>query len=324
MADARNRVTRHGKACSSVFDLLGHGENDLTAALGFTLARSSRLLTRLVARLVPKGEAAGAAIAMETADDLGRTDLEITTREHLIVVEAKRGWTLPTVEQLASYAGRIRGHGGGLLVTLSDCSAEWAELKLPPSVDGVTVTHLPWTAVRADLAIVQRAARGTERIWLDELDDYLRRAIRVRDPGDALAYCVVLSTGRPGGGGSRTFLDFVLGENVYYHPFGWGGGWPTLPPNFFAFRWDNKVRRIQRVMSHEVIPDLQSRWTDIPEDPDTIRPHIVHHLGPPLRMEPVPNGKPYRANRMWVLVDQLLTCDTLADALAASDTIRNP
>lgn len=104
------------------------------------------------------------------------------------------------------------------------------------------------------------------------------------------------SDGRPGGRGSRTFFEFVLKENVYYHPFGWGGGWPTLPPNFFAFRWAGHVRRIQRVMDHEVIPDLQSRWPDIPEDAGTTRPHIV---------------------------DQLLTCDSLADALSASEVIRN-
>jgi len=47
-------------------------------------------------------------------------------------------------------------------------------------------------------------------------------------------------------------------------------------------------------------------------------------LRPPLRMKPVPNGKPYRANRLWVLVDQLRTCDTLADACTATEKIRNP
>ncbi|HKN91767.1 MAG TPA: hypothetical protein VJ622_15995 [Acidimicrobiia bacterium] len=41
-------------------------------------------------------------------------------------------------------------------------------------------------------------------------------------------------------------------------------------------------------------------------------------------MKPVPNGKPYRANRLWVLVDQLRTCDTLADACTATEKIRNP
>jgi len=40
----------------------------------------------------------------------------------------------------------------------------------------------------------------------------------VRDPADSSAYCVVVSETRPGGGGSRTFRDFV-DDGIYFHPF---------------------------------------------------------------------------------------------------------
>jgi hypothetical protein len=130
-----------------------------------------------------------------------------------------------------------------------------------------------------------------------------------------------VSRARPGGGGARTFLDFVVEEGVYFHPFGWGGGWPKTPPNFMGFRWDSKLQRVQRVVDHEVIPDLQTRWPDIPIIDDTGRPHVVYQLGPPLRMEAIPTGKPYRAIRFKVLLDQLLTCETLADAHAHSEIL---
>lgn len=49
--EMRGELSRHGKPVVSVFDLLGTQENDLTAASGFTLARSRRLLDLLLDRL---------------------------------------------------------------------------------------------------------------------------------------------------------------------------------------------------------------------------------------------------------------------------------
>jgi hypothetical protein len=42
---ASTGLTRHGREVGSVFDLLGRDENDLTAALAYTLARSPALLS---------------------------------------------------------------------------------------------------------------------------------------------------------------------------------------------------------------------------------------------------------------------------------------
>ena len=142
------------------------------------------------------------------------------------------------------------------------------------------------------------------------------------DPASSWAYCVSLSRDKPAGGGEHNFIDYVVKEGVYFHPFGWRKGDPVDPPNFLAFRWDGKVQRIHRVVAHEVVPNLQVRWPSVPEDEDTIRPHAVYTLGPELPMNgPVPSGTNYRASRLWVLVDQLLTSPTLKDALAASRSI---
>ena len=122
------------------------------------------------------------------------------------IVEAKRGWHLPTTAQLERYADRVTLHGGELLVTLSDCSPTYARYELPAEVKGVPVRHLSWSNIKNRLRAAKSAAGGAEGLWLGELDDYLRKAVRVQDTASSWAYCVSLSTLRPGGG-ERTFMD---------------------------------------------------------------------------------------------------------------------
>ena len=314
-------LIRHGREVGSVFDLLGRDENDLTAALAFTLARSPALLSVVLRRILPAQDGVGASLRLEVRDGDGRTDLEIEAGTQLAVIEAKRGWLLPGSLQLGRYAPRIARHGGGALVSLSSAAPDWARLRLPADIDGVPVLHLPWEQVRQDIAAVRATARGRERIWLEEFSDYLRKAARVRDPADSWTYCVSVSDGRPGNGGPRTFRDYVTTEGCYFHPYGWGNGWPREPPNFLAARWGNQVQLVCRVMSAEVIPSLQARWPDIPEDGDTIRPHALYRLGPSLPGTPVPSGGSYRASRVWVLLDLLLTSGTLREAIERTKSV---
>lgn len=310
-------LTLHGSAVNSVFDLLGRNENDLTSALGFALAKCPPLLdavlTRIGSRLgwQPGGDA---SIAMEVRDTSGRTDLEIRFGEGLLVCEAKRGWLLPSTQQLDRYAGRVRAHGAGALVTLSQASQALAA-KLPSEVRGIPVVHLPWSEVLSDVAAVRSACRGHERFWLEQLRKYLTGVIRVRSVADSWTYCVALNRDRTGGKDDLTFIEWVTDAVTYYHPYG-VSGWPTDPPNFMAFRWDGAVRRIHRVEDADVYPTLLDRFPDLPENDKTMRPHAVYRLSerrlPPL--EPIKNGASYRAIRLWVLLDQLQTAATLAEA----------
>jgi hypothetical protein len=177
-------LTRYRGETASVFDLLGSNENDLTAALGWSLHRCPTLLTLLWKRLGQTTDGADVDVALEVADSLGRTDLELTTRRSAVIIEAKKGWLLPEASQLALYSPRLEAFENGLLVTLSDSSAEWASQVLPATIDSYEVVHLPWDRVRDDI----RAARGTagtiEKIWLNELTTYLAGATSVRSPSD--------------------------------------------------------------------------------------------------------------------------------------------
>jgi hypothetical protein len=315
------RLTRHGAPVAAVFDLLGQDENDLTAALGFTLAQSPALLKALLAHLWPAGpdvDPDDIAAALEVRGEVGRTDLEITFPGAALIIEAKRDWLLPSFDQLARYAPRVAARGGGALVTLSQASRPLAATQLPTHVGGIPVVHLPWREVLDLIKECRRHERGHARSWLDQFQTYLNGVIRVRSVSDSWTYCVVLSNDRPSGGGSRTFVQYVTDELTYFHPYG-VGGWPTEPPNFMAFRWKGAVHRIHRVIQADVVPSLLDRWPDIPATEDSVRPHAVYELGPRLPpFEPIANGASYRAARLWVLLDQLQCSDTLANAMAGT------
>jgi hypothetical protein len=319
-------LTRHGSAVRSVFDLLGHDENDLTAAFAFVLANCPVLLAAFLRRVNPSDSDLRldqARVAIEVRGHDGRTDLEVTLPGVMLVVEAKRGWLLPSAGQLATYAPRVRTWGEGALITLSQASPALARAQLPTRVGDVPVVHLPWRDVLTDITEAQAASRGRERLWLDHLRSYLKGVIKIRSVADSWTYCVALSEDRPGSGGVRTFRQFVTDELCYFHPYG-TSGWPTEPPNFLAFRWNGAVRRIHRVVHSDVVPSLLDRWPDIPATDDTVRPHAVYRLGPRIPpLEPIPNGAQYRAARLWVLLDQLQTCPTLADALAQTRALNS-
>ncbi len=303
---------RYGHTLTSVFGLLGDDENDLTAALGFTLSRSP-VFTRRLTRTLTGSYSAEASVQLEVVDAEGRTDLELQTANELIVVEAKRGWLLPTTRQLSAYATRIKALGGrGRLVTLSSASQEWAQPHLPSQVSGVAVQHLPWPEVVRHLRVARSAARGHERLWLNELDAYLRGVLRMRDPADSWTYCVAVAASRVVEGARLTSRQWVVEEGIYSHPF--GKNWPRTPPNFLAFRWNNYVQQIRRVASAEVVPTLHEALSGIPRTEISDRPHIVYRLGPVLPGTPIPAGKNYQSRRLWVLLDQLLTAGTLTEA----------
>ncbi|WP_342314737.1 hypothetical protein LIX17_25050 (plasmid) [Mycobacterium avium subsp. hominissuis] len=320
-------LTRYGSEVGSAFSLLGQNENDLTAALGFTMARCTALSGAVLSRVWPHlGGDEDVSFALEVRAEVGRTDLEVRlpASSALVIFEAKRDWLLPTPTQLAQYVTRIHRYGSGALVSLSQASAALAETQLPKEIQGVPVVHLPWRDVLADITEARTISRGRERIWLEELHTYLMEVIRVRTVADSLVYSVVLSEDRPGGEDTPTFREFVTEQLSYFHPYGMGG-WPTDPPNFMAFRWGGAVQRIHRVMRADVVPTIRDRYPYLPEGDASDRPHAVYDLGPRIPpLEPIPNGAGiYPSSRLWVLLDQLQTAPTLKDAIAGTRALQD-
>lgn len=320
-------LTRYGAEVGSVFSLLGQEENDLTAALGFTLARCKALGDAVLARVWPAFDDGDVDVsfALEVRAEVGRTDLEVRlpASSALLIFEAKRDWLVPTKKQLTQYVSRIHRYGAGALVSLSQASAALAATQLPTEIDGVPVVHLSWRDVLADIAAVRPVCRGRERIWLEELHTYLTEVIRMRTVADSMTYCVVLSEDRPGGDGTPTFREIVTEGNCYFHPYGIGG-WPTDAPNFMAFRWAGHVQRIHRITRVDVVPSIRDRFDYLPEGQVSDRAHAVYDLGPRIPpFDPIPNGVGvYPSSRLWVLLDQLQTAPTLKDAIAQTHALQ--
>lgn len=324
-------VSRYGREIDSVFDLLGTHEPALTAALGWTIGRSPALMRGLLARLGidESVDTANTLVELETADEAGRTDIEIFSPSAHVIIEAKQGWIVPGEVQLGAYAPRLdSATAAGLktrLVTLSDSTATWAHQVLPSEVAGVAVTHWSWDDVRGLIADARGPMRGAERFWLDQLEDYMGTATSKRPVTDSLTYCVVISNDTFG---DATFRDYVTHQRIYFHPVV-GGGWPTIPPNFLAFRWDGAVRQVNRVHDYEIVAHLSERFPAVKDDYSAeSRPpgdaHIVYRLGPdiPLPDGGIPSGKQnLRAQRFWVLLDQLLTQPTVIDAREATKAL---
>jgi len=318
------KLTRHGSDVTSVFDLLGTDENDLTAALGFTLTNCAPLLAALMRRVQPEMDWHGdeARVALEERDSEGRTDLEIQTSHALFICEAKRGWRLPSTSQLRQYTGRIHRQGNGALITLSQASRALAAATLPAQVDGIPLIHLPWKEVLADINLVRSDCRGRERLWLEQLRSYLGGVVRMRRIEDNWTYSVVLGRGRPPGS-VLNFREFVTEDLTYFHPYGIKG-WPLEPPNFLAFRWDGAVRRIHRVVKADVVPTLLDVYPDLAPEKGRLIPHAVYKLSPELLPphEPIRNGRNYRTARLWLLLDQLQVSQTVEEALDRTRKLR--
>jgi hypothetical protein len=86
----------------------------MTAALGWSLSRSA-VLMRLFITEVVGGDAATEPMTVELqrheSADGGFTDVELRGINLHVVVEAKRGWALPSQDQLRRYEARFAAFG---------------------------------------------------------------------------------------------------------------------------------------------------------------------------------------------------------------------
>lgn len=307
----------HGRKLESVFELLGSKENSITYSVGWGLANSPGFLSATLAQVgLPRAEIQHVRL-QEYGKDGGFTDVELLGSSTHVIMEAKRGWWLPDDLQWARYAPRFdkEHRKDQRFVAMSDCSAAYASLHLPSEFSGVPLAYIAWR----DLASIADRATGSnaEKRLARELGTYLRTVATMQNQNLNWVYVVSLGSGTPEGA-SISWVDIVEKRNAYFHPV--GNRWPKEPPNYIAFRYYGQLQSIHHIEDYVVTFNLHEQ---IPEMPDVTEdgPRFVYRLGPAIRPSKVVKNGPRvnRSARVWTMIDVLLTCDTISEAMDISD-----
>lgn len=321
-------VYRYERPIQSVFELLGEDEQALTDSLGWALAKSPELLHEFLARSCgidcgPDDLSDATVHLQRSAVEGGFTDIEIKLPGMIhLIVEAKKGWILPTEEQLRNYRPRFRNDPVQAFVVLTEASEDYARRSgLSDHIEGIPVKQLTWGEILNLAETARRDASHAGKRMLDELIGYLGRATQMRRVDSNWVYVVALSYERPEWSG-LSFVDIVRGKNLYFHPY--EKNWPAEPPNYMGFRYDGRLQSIHYVEDYEITKDLSTRIPEIRagfpgED------FFLYHLGPAI-VPPgeVRSGNLFGSARVWCILDTLLTSPTVADAIRVSeDRIRS-
>ncbi len=304
----------HGRLVPSVFNLLGQKENDVTYSLGWGLARSAGLLKGLLERVLPNltiSDPSDLVIRLqEHSSHGGYTDIEILGNDLHVIIEAKRGWELPSLAQLEKYVPRFATTKATrrVIVTMSECSPTFAAHYSTTKVLDVPVCHLGWK----DVAVLARAPLGShaEKRLLAELRNYLSTIVTMQTLTSNIVYVVSLNNDEFAP--ELRFLQIVNERKRYFHPYG-GNGWPVEPPNYIGYRYDGRLQSIHHVEGWEVIRNFHPHF---PECQNVeVDPHILYTLGPAIiPTHQVKTGKLFPSQRVRAMLDLLLTCSTVSEA----------
>ena len=314
-------LSLHGRSVETVFDLLGDDEEDMTNSLGWVLAHSPAFLGLFTSEVLgrPAGPQEVHVRLQEYEKSTGFTDIEIEeTGKSLTIVEAKKGWVLPSDEQLAQYARRIstrrsRSDDERLLV-LSECNPTYAMGKLPKTAgEGIPVEYVSWDAIRTLLSNALPSAPNAEKRLLRELGEYLAGEKAMSKSESNLVYVVALAVGKPEGW-SISWRDIVLKRERYFHPV--GRGYPKEPPNYVGFRYEGRLQRIHHVEDVQIVTEPPEYFDEPSGGQEWNGPYFLYELGPAFGTElHLPYGKAYRSGTLWCMLDTLFTCKTLAEAV---------
>lgn len=286
----------------------------MTYGLGYVLSKSPVLLVLTLEEYGHKNidpDFCKIQLQRHESKDKGYSDIEILYKEkRLLIIEAKKGWILPSRQQLEKYKGRFsKDDFDPKIGVLSECSEEYAKRNLDNQYGFVawkTIYKLLTKAYDKTPSII-------EKNHINEYSTYLSKLITMDREQSNWVYCVSLSRTKVQGS-EATFIDIVYKYNSYFFPYNRGGGWPTEAPNYMAFRYDGKLQSIHKVEKFEVNDNLNQSMPKVisEKSPDL---HFYLYLGPPIiPNKEVKNGKIWPNGRVWCMIDTLLTCDTVEEA----------
>lgn len=324
------QLMAHGQKVATLFELLGNNENAMTYSLGWALAKCDTFLQTL-AKLLGIQEGFSEALYIRLQEHLhekGFTDIElIDPGKHHIIIEAKRGFTIPSPAQMEKYADRLHAtpdpSARTLLVVLaeSDRDETWLHLHVPDKVKDISVQAISWRQFQTMARQCAIHANHEEKRLLKQLIHYLGKVTNMQNQYSNLVFVVSLSRDAFSAA-DITFIDVVEKFGKYFHPVGGGkGGWPIEPPNYIAFRYSGALQSIYHIESYTVIENYSQHFP-VPEDSKLDVPHYLYTLGPTIRPQRhTPTNDPggrypqiVRNRRISCFIDLLLTCSSVAEA----------
>lgn len=312
----------HNREVRTVFDLVGERENDITFSIGWALSCSRGFRQRLLNVLFGSGSDGGSyeIRLQDHGKDGGYTDIEFRTADAHLIIEAKRGWTLPSKRQLLKYSRRLRSRLDRALLVMSSCTATYAKsVGALTSVNGVPVRYMSWEQVQRLGSTCCGTGNQCSRLFMGQLCSYLEQIMELQDQESNLVYVVALSTEQRWPWSLLTPAEFVTTKRRYFHPYG-RSGWPTTPPNYLGFRYGGQLQSIHHVQKCGLVNDLSAHlpevikktWRNMRQRGGS---HMLYSLGPPI-VPPhvVKTGNVYMNARVTAAIDLLLTCRTIAEA----------
>ena len=324
----------HGSKVETVFELLGENEDAMTYSLGWALAKCPTFCSSFAKLLgIKKGFSDEMHIRLQDhASEKGFTDIElIDPAKHHVIVEAKRGFTVPSDKQLEKYADRLlastEAKAKKLLVVLaeSDRYERWLKLKVPKKVKGIEVLPITWRRFQDMAQQSIKTAKHEQKRLLHQLIHYLDKVTSMQNQTSNAVYVVALGQGNFENS-NIPYIEVVEKYRKYFHPVGGGkGGWPADPPNYIAFRYRGALQSIHHIESYTVIDNYYPHFP-VPRNSIADPPHYLYTLGPiikPTKTTPTNDLKGrYRqitmSSRRWCDLDLLLTSDSIAEAVKRS------
>lgn len=314
MSDMGKLLVR-GVEVDSVFELLGNEENDITYSVGWVLSNVNLFLRKFIEKISDKKYSFDDVVVrlQEYGKDKSFTDIELLINNKLFcIIEAKKGWNLPTKSQLKKYRSRFEDYPSHehKLVVISECKKEYAKGELKEYRLGLPVEFISWQDIYDIIDKTYPRCGNRDKRLLYQLDSYFKKVITMQDKESNMVYCVVLSSEKLKW--SRlSYIDIVRGKRRYFYPVGYGG-YPKEPPNYIAFRYGGELQSIHHVDGYEIVTKM---YKHLPVDKEEWDPTFLLKLGPPFRPnKQVKNGKIWRNARLWCMLDTLFTCRTIRGA----------
>lgn len=297
-----SKIFFYGNEIRTFFDLLGSNEDDITRSISWVLSKCPVFLKSFVNRLLPSEicHPDNTVISsQEVENENGRTDIQIyEPGDYRIVVEAKKGWSLPSNFQLGKYTDlllkKYTSEKIKIVYSMSDCSPEYAISKLPSHLDRIEIKHIPYLDVIRILEQSIYESGNREKKLIRELVNYLKGVTRMENEYSNQVYVVPIGPDS---------VKRLIQDNVYECPV--GGNYPVTAPNYLGFRYGGKLQAICHVDNVEYIEKINGIY-------------FLFHLGKAIKPENVRSGAVWN-QRFYIDIDLLLTSPDVKEAKRLND-----